>query len=402
MDYDVSGLDKVLGTLVSASKTAAIAVFANQLPPANLKDLVGRIHGAAAADRRAEQRPRRGAQPRLRPRGRRRRDAVGDPGVRATSAASRRGRRSTSGAWSASSTGRWRDEPLRVFAVAPALVALVHAFDDAFVHRGPGLGLGQHALAGLIALAAGIGGDRRLPARCGPGLQAGARVLVRRARARQRRAARRPHRRRRARRRRRDRRARGRRRRRADRARGRDPVAASRRRQLAARAPWRRARRRCWRRRSCSARWPWASSTHAQVARAGRRRRRAPPTRTVSVRGLGRARARRLVPPVAERRRGRRRARRQQRPQGLGRPRVGCSPATATASCSTTPAAAARARAARTTTAGTGARTSPARSTSSSARDDVDPSRIGAVGLSTGADALIDVARGAPRRRRRW
>ena len=34
-----------------------------------------------------------------------------------------------------------------VFAAATA-VALVHALDDAFVHRGPGLRLGQHALAG--------------------------------------------------------------------------------------------------------------------------------------------------------------------------------------------------------------------------------------------------------------
>jgi uncharacterized protein len=42
MDYDVGGLNKVLGTLVSASKTAAIAVSANQLPPDNLKDLAGR------------------------------------------------------------------------------------------------------------------------------------------------------------------------------------------------------------------------------------------------------------------------------------------------------------------------------------------------------------------------
>ena len=41
-----------------------------------------------------------------------------------------------------------------VFTTAVA-VALVHAADDAFVHRGPGLGLGQHALAGLIALVAG-------------------------------------------------------------------------------------------------------------------------------------------------------------------------------------------------------------------------------------------------------
>jgi uncharacterized protein len=42
-----------------------------------------------------------------------------------------------------------------VFAAAVAL-ALVHALDDAFVHRGPGLGLGQHAFAGFIAVAAGI------------------------------------------------------------------------------------------------------------------------------------------------------------------------------------------------------------------------------------------------------
>ena len=42
MDYDVSGLDKVLGTLVSASKTTGIAVSANRLPPANLKDLAAR------------------------------------------------------------------------------------------------------------------------------------------------------------------------------------------------------------------------------------------------------------------------------------------------------------------------------------------------------------------------
>jgi uncharacterized protein len=47
-------------------------------------------------------------------------------------------------------------EPL-VFALA-TIVALVHALDDAFVHRGPGLGLGQHAFAGLLALASGIGG----------------------------------------------------------------------------------------------------------------------------------------------------------------------------------------------------------------------------------------------------
>ncbi len=44
----------------------------------------------------------------------------------------------------------------RVFAGATALL-LLHAMDDAFVHRGAGLGLGQHALAGAIAAAAGVG-----------------------------------------------------------------------------------------------------------------------------------------------------------------------------------------------------------------------------------------------------
>jgi predicted anti-sigma-YlaC factor YlaD len=58
----------------------------------------------------------------------------------------------------------------RVFVIA-TLVALVHAMDDAFVHRGPGLGLGQHALAGLVALAAGVGAIVLFP-RLRPGLQA--------------------------------------------------------------------------------------------------------------------------------------------------------------------------------------------------------------------------------------
>ena len=43
-----------------------------------------------------------------------------------------------------------------VFAVATA-VALVHALDDAFLGRQPGLGLGQHAIAALIALAGALG-----------------------------------------------------------------------------------------------------------------------------------------------------------------------------------------------------------------------------------------------------
>jgi len=35
-------------------------------------------------------------------------------------------------------------------------VALLHALDDAFLHRQPGLGLGQHAVAGLIAAVAAV------------------------------------------------------------------------------------------------------------------------------------------------------------------------------------------------------------------------------------------------------
>jgi uncharacterized protein len=58
----------------------------------------------------------------------------------------------------------------RVFRVA-VLVALVHALDDAFVHRGPGYGLGQHALAGLVALVAAAGAVIAFP-RLRPGLRA--------------------------------------------------------------------------------------------------------------------------------------------------------------------------------------------------------------------------------------
>jgi uncharacterized protein len=65
---------------------------------------------------------------------------------------------------------RLRSGEALVFAAATAL-ALVHALDDAFVHRGPGLGLGQHALAGAIAIAAGIGGVLAFPS-LRPGLRA--------------------------------------------------------------------------------------------------------------------------------------------------------------------------------------------------------------------------------------
>jgi uncharacterized protein len=57
-----------------------------------------------------------------------------------------------------------------VFAAAVSLT-LVHALDDAFVHRGAGLGLGQHALAGLIAVAAGVAAVLAFP-RLRPGLRA--------------------------------------------------------------------------------------------------------------------------------------------------------------------------------------------------------------------------------------
>jgi uncharacterized protein len=55
--------------------------------------------------------------------------------------------------------------------IAATTLALVHALDDAFVHRGPGLGLGQHALAGVIAIVAGVAGVLAFPS-LRPGLRA--------------------------------------------------------------------------------------------------------------------------------------------------------------------------------------------------------------------------------------
>jgi fermentation-respiration switch protein FrsA (DUF1100 family) len=43
MERDGTGVDKVFGPLLSGVKTASIALFSNQTPPNNLKDLVGRI-----------------------------------------------------------------------------------------------------------------------------------------------------------------------------------------------------------------------------------------------------------------------------------------------------------------------------------------------------------------------
>ena len=54
---------------------------------------------------------------------------------------------------------RWaahRSREALVFSVATA-VALLHAIDDAFFHRQPGVGLGQHALAVEVSLVLGLG-----------------------------------------------------------------------------------------------------------------------------------------------------------------------------------------------------------------------------------------------------
>lgn len=58
--------------------------------------------------------------------------------------------------------GRRSREAL-VFSAATA-VALVHALDDAFFHRQPGVGLGQHALAAALSLVLGLGAVYAFPA----------------------------------------------------------------------------------------------------------------------------------------------------------------------------------------------------------------------------------------------
>jgi uncharacterized protein len=56
---------------------------------------------------------------------------------------------------------RWSGEAL-VFSGATA-VALLHAMDDAFFHRQPGVGLGQHALAAALSLVLGLGAIYAFP-----------------------------------------------------------------------------------------------------------------------------------------------------------------------------------------------------------------------------------------------
>ena len=55
-------------------------------------------------------------------------------------------------------------------------IALLHALDDAFVNRQPGVPLDQHAIAAVLALAAGLAGAWAFP-RLRPSLRAGASLL---------------------------------------------------------------------------------------------------------------------------------------------------------------------------------------------------------------------------------
>src|SRR4051794_22229423 len=65
--------------------------------------------------------------------------------------------------------GRHRTPEALVFAAA-TIAALIHALDDAFVHRGAGLGLGRPAGAGLPAPAGAAGAIAAFPA-LRPGLR---------------------------------------------------------------------------------------------------------------------------------------------------------------------------------------------------------------------------------------
>ena len=259
----------------------------------------------------------------------------------------------------------YRSREALVFSVATA-VALIHALDDAFLHRGAGVGLGQHALGALISFLGAVGAIYLWPS-C-------ARGALRRSRSSSGRSrsstacctssTSRPT----ARRRRHHRRGRGCGRRRARRTGDRDPVAAPRQghRRSAPpldvsrpRPPGRPDRlllhgppdqhRRSPRRTSSASRS--ALRRAPTTARSASRR----PTASSSPAGTGRRRtARRSSSSTAA-------AATAPAPS----PTPSCSSATATACSSTTPADAARARASRTPTAGAGTRTSPARSRSS-------------------------------------
>lgn len=64
----------------------------------------------------------------------------------------------------------WRDGETLVFA-GGTILGLVHALDDAFVNRQPGVDLGQHALAAALAVVLGVGAIVVFP-RLRPGLRA--------------------------------------------------------------------------------------------------------------------------------------------------------------------------------------------------------------------------------------
>ena len=126
-------------------------------------------------------------------------------------------------------------------------------------------------------------------------------------------------------------------------------------------------------------------------ARRARRRPAGPARRRARERHVHdqrRTRARGLVHPVAQRRRGDRLP----RPQGPAEAGARCSPATATACCCSTAAARARARAGRTPGAGAARRTSRPRSPTCSAGRTSTPDRIGGIGLSVGGEMLIEAA----------
>lgn len=65
---------------------------------------------------------------------------------------------------------RYRAGEALVLGIA-TLLSLLHALDDPFVHRGPGLGLGQHAVAGAISIVAAAAGIAVLPS-LRPGVRA--------------------------------------------------------------------------------------------------------------------------------------------------------------------------------------------------------------------------------------
>ena len=103
-------------------------------------------------------------------------DAVGDRGRPHGGLAAAAGIRAARRRLLRPGAGPMQSRQVLVFRVATGLV-LVHALDDAFVHRGPGLGLGQHALAGAISVVAALRARSSAFPSLRAGLARGARVL---------------------------------------------------------------------------------------------------------------------------------------------------------------------------------------------------------------------------------